>query len=1232
MASAAYSNGTAAATDVPAIRHNRFTSIPTSIDIPIQEGEDEEETSVEISLNALPDDPTELCVLLDNESSTRTFWMYIALGYAKDGRIDQAIEMLSKGKEASAMQRDANERLPMLGVLVWLYLMKARAASRNGGDGGSEQKTKDYYLNLATSTLNEAIRIDRDWTPNTLARGTISLMKSALATNPTEKKTNMDFATKIFDDAYRGPHGRKNMFAAMARARILFANKKYAQALDGYQEVLLYRPDMDPDPRIGIGLCFWALGYKDDAKIAWERALEIDPNSKVVNILLALYHLSTTTHLSESSPEFAENYRRAINEYTQRAYKLDKDFPMACTTFAAYFFSRKGMGNVETLAKKAIEYTDVNTVASDGWYLLARKHHFAGEFERALLFYRKSNEARFEKPRGAAGEERGFLPARLGIGQTQILMKDLGSAKFTFEKILTHYPKCIEAMTILGTLYAEEVFVQGAQTGITGAKDEVGATHRKAIHLLESVRNCWKDPKRNLRPDSSLLLTLAKLYEGEQQDKALQCLELVRQLEQEAIAEDDSEEEQHLPPQLLNNIAVLQYHQGNYDVARELYQTALTTAAVLAQKNVEGIDSDALVTSLSYNLARVEEAAGNQDEAIKLYEGLLARHEDYVDANMRLAYIYLRKSPEEGVKRVQKLMQNDGNNLEVRALYGWYLSRQKKKLPINIAEDAEMRHHKHSLQHYDKHDRYALTAMGNIYLITAREMKRDSDQDREKRRKMYEKAVEFFDKALLLDSKNAYAAQGVAIALVEDRRQYSQAVGIFTKIKETIKEGGVYLNLGHCLAGLEQWSRSIEAYDTALNKFQGGKDHNTLTCLGRVWFSKGRKEKSVDSTAAQSIESFKNALSYAKRALELAPDQVVYQFNVAFVQFQIAQTIRPLPENQRSLADMEAAAAGLDEAIKTFTAVARSKNPPYPPQDIDQRAAMGRNSLRGQLERAIESQKVYEEANASKLAEARRRREAELKKKEEEEARKREAEEERQRKLAEDRRRLVEEARERAKRKEEEELARGYNSAGGGSEDEKGKRKRKSGGGGGGGGRGRGGKKSRRDDGVIETSESERDYAEGGDSSQRPRARKRRSKSRTAAEDGDEGAVTGGDRPAKKRKRLTKGGGGAVASQSSRKNSSKYKSAEMVDSDDDSDEPMPPAEEDEGATKKGKLARRGKKAVYDEDDEDSPLEDLDADLFGDEDEAALKNAGKGVPIDPALKDADVEMKDDADED
>lgn len=330
---------------------------------------------------------------------------------------------------------------------------------------------------------------------------------------------------------------------------------------------------------------------------------------------------------------------------------------------------------------------------------------------------------------------------------------------------------------------------------------------------------------------------------------------------------------------------------------------------------------------------------------------------------------------------------------------------------------------------------------------------------------------------------------------------------------------------------------------------------------------------------------------------------------------------------------MEAAAAGLDEAIKTFTAVARSKNPPYPPQDIDQRAAMGRNSLAGQLARAIEAQKAYESTNAAKLAGARARREAEMRKKEEEERIKREGQEAEQRRLAEERRRLVVESMELAKRRMDEEEARhGPQDYESGEDGDKGKRKRRTGGGG-----GRKGKKGRRDDGVIETSESEREAADSA-----PR-RKRRSKSRTLGEDGEDNA--GADRP-RKRKRLTKSGTGAGGSG---KKAGKFLSAETVDSDEDleDDDIIPPTsqaskkevrgdvdgdEDDVGGRAAGKIRRAGKgrrkPRVEDEDDDESPLEDLDPRFFAEEEREERLREQKGVPIDPALKDEDVEMEDD----
>lgn len=501
-----------------------------------------------------------------------------------------------------------------------------------------------------------------------------------------------------------------------------------------------------------------------------------------------------------------------MTQYTQKAFKLDKELPLTCATFGSFFLLRKVWPTVENLARKAIELTDVNAVASDGWYLLARKEHYQDkpDLSKSSEYYGKADLAR-------GGGEKGFLPARFGTAQTQVLQRDVDGAKFRLEKIIQQ-SKTVEAMMLLGALHAEDVFAN--QT--TSLKEDKSTEAKKATALLEAVRLAWKDAQKKLTPDLSVLVYLARLYENEQPEKALQCLQQVEQMSISDLPDtdqpgDDQNDEtnrvklrEQLSPQLLNNIGCFQYQAEKHDLAKDYFQTALN-ACVRAGENDESIDTDALVTTISYNLARTYEASGLLDEAGQVYEGLLERHNDYTDARTRLAYIELRQSPaDEGPKAIAALYQADFANLEVRALYGWYLSRSKKRT-TNIAEDQEQRHYKHTLQHHDKHDRYSLTGMGNLYLTTAREMRRDTDQDKEKRRKTYEKAVEFYDKALQLDSKNAYAAQGIAISLAEDKKDLTTAVQIFSKIRDTVRDANVYVNLGHVFAELKQYSRSIES-------------------------------------------------------------------------------------------------------------------------------------------------------------------------------------------------------------------------------------------------------------------------------------------------------------------------------------------------------------------------------------------------------------------------------------
>lgn len=82
-------------------------------------------------------------------------------------------------------------------------------------------------------------------------------------------------AAKCFEDALRASHG-KNLMAKLGKARVNYSMGKYADALKLYQNVLESSPELiDPDPRIGIGCCFWHLGFKDDAATAWQRSLDL---------------------------------------------------------------------------------------------------------------------------------------------------------------------------------------------------------------------------------------------------------------------------------------------------------------------------------------------------------------------------------------------------------------------------------------------------------------------------------------------------------------------------------------------------------------------------------------------------------------------------------------------------------------------------------------------------------------------------------------------------------------------------------------------------------------------------------------------------------------------------------------------------------------------------------------------------------------------------------------------
>lgn len=220
-----------------------------------------------------------------------------------------------------------------------------------------------------------------------------------------------------------------------------------------------------------------------------------------------------------------------------------------------------------------------------------------------------------------------------------------------------------------------------------------------------------------------------------------------------------------------------------------------------------------------------------------------------------------------------------------------------------------------------------------------------------------------------------------------------------------------------------------------------------------------------------------------------------------------------MPESQRTLAEVESSAAGLEEAIESLEAIAQHPQTPYPKALVEGRANMARNTMRKQLERSIQSQKEYELKNAEKLQHSLELRQAELRKREEAKEAAVAAEKERKRLIAEERQKIAEQDRILAEQRAEEDRAREAAEMTTDSETgEQVKRKRKP---------ARSAGKRKKKDGVDSSGD------ESGADGQR---RSRRKEGGATADESE-------DKPKKKRK-LTK--------KSSKKAGGKYKSSEIV--------------------------------------------------------------------------------------
>lgn len=174
---------------------------------------------------------------------------------------------------------------------------------------------------------------------------------------------------------------------------------------------------------------------------------------------------------------------------------------------------------------------------------------------------------------------------------------------------------------------------------------------------------------------------------------------------------------------------------------------------------------------------------------------------------------------------IKQSLASQNSNLNLRAFYTYFLIQTNLPKPAKDFVFATLKDH-------DKHDVYSLCAAGWIMYHQSRESRDSTPKGSDERRRGFRRSAEFYEKALHLDPLCAIAAQGLAIVTAEDAlgslgggvpivsgtdeaqkrlKNARDALDIFAKVRESVNDGSVYSNMGHCYYARDEYDRAIES-------------------------------------------------------------------------------------------------------------------------------------------------------------------------------------------------------------------------------------------------------------------------------------------------------------------------------------------------------------------------------------------------------------------------------------
>lgn len=880
-----------------------------------------------VSIDELPGDQQELVAFLEEEKCGAKYWKLVLQAYFRERKYLEALAIARRGLNVDFLLSSDKQSLHFL--IGWIHLNLV-------------SEGVDSLNNLSIASESFSLAGDSSDPNNLLATAQVLLYRD-----------EVEAALRIYDELLKGDSN--NCYALLGKAQVIVRKtQNYASALKIYQQVLVINPVLKPDPRIGIGICFWSLKDRKMAIKSWERALELDPSNFKAKLLSNLASFDDVFLNSLSDDLFLEGYKESLRELMQLQERNNGDV-VVLLALCSFYYSKGKYDVVEKIvAKVNLSLRDVNITGrrsrfvsqmlSYGSYWLGRIAYARGDFTQSQKYFHE-----------AVRLNENNLLAKIGLGQSQLSRDSVEEAIISFEGVLKANPKCLEVIYLLGILYS--------QSSSKTKKEQAIQLLERYIRLSNSRGSAAANQKEadallNKEPIAlNAYLTLSKLYESLDLTQSLTCLH-------KAI-ESREQIKKVVPLEVYNNVAVFNFSKNNIDNSLKYFNLAY---AGLEDDEVPTELASDLAVTLQYNLARTTELQ-SVEKASAMYEKVLQDCSSYVSAKLRLLFldaVFTNKSSKSDIEEeLKSLLAENASDIEIRSFYGWYIKTFGKR--IGLKSDAESIHQKETLVEYESHDSYALISLANIYCIMARDLK--GSKDDEKKRKYFARAIELFTKVLSIDPKNVFAAQGLAIVYIENKEQ-AKGLDILRKIRDSLNDISVYLNLGHALTELKQYAKAVESYEIALIRFTDNQDFKIVGFLGRTWYLRGMAEKS--------LPCLKKSRDYSEEALAKATGvKSSHEFNLAFILFQIADFITKVPTEQRNVEDINEAITNLNEAINILSKLAsdEEEHPPYPKSELKARADLGESTLLNRLNACLEETKQSVSQLEDRLEEAKRLRE-----------------------------------------------------------------------------------------------------------------------------------------------------------------------------------------------------------------------------------------------------------------